>query len=50
MLTIRAGGLDYVADRVYQILVQTTYMGTQYYQLVRLNVQNVNSVPFLTLR
>jgi hypothetical protein len=50
VLTIRAGGLDYVANRVYQVLVQTTYLGTDYYQIIQLNVQNVNSVPSLTLR
>lgn len=50
ILTIQAGGLAYVLNRKYEILVQTSYLGNNYYQNVIFEIQNVNYVPLLTLR
>lgn len=49
ILTIQPGTLQYVANRKYQISVQTSYLGNVYFQNVIFDMVNVNTVPLLTL-
>jgi hypothetical protein len=50
ILTIKAGSLKYSADRIYEILVSTTFLDEEYNQYIRIGIQNVNLVPLVSLR
>ena len=47
---INAGALKYVSKRQYEFYVATTYMNTEYYQKVRINIANVYQVPIALIR
>ena len=50
VLSIKEGALKYVKNRLYEFIVSAYYSEQEYSQTVRINIQNVYSVPVLALR
>ena len=50
VLSIKEGALKYVKNRLYEFIVSAYHSEQEYSQIIRVNIQNVYSVPVLSLR
>ena len=49
-LVIKSGALAFVLNREYEFLIETTYLSTVYSQTITVSIQNVPTVPLVTLK
>ena len=49
VLTILPNSLNFYADRSYQVLISTTYLGTVFSQITNIIISNCGQVPILQL-
>lgn len=49
VLTVKQGSLRYSPNRQYEIRVSVVYRQVEYYQKVRINIQNINDTPIIAI-
>ena len=50
LLTLNAGSLQLVSNRQYEIRISTVYFDTEYYQKVRITIDNIQQVPISIIK